>query len=41
MRATCSNASNGDVVFALTLAQGLWSYRVSKAVLVDGQWVPP
>jgi len=32
---------DGDVVFTLTLAEGLWSYRVSKAILVDGEWTPP
>jgi hypothetical protein len=31
---------SGDVVFTLTLAEGLWSYRVSKALLVDGEWTP-
>src|SRR6185436_19199885 len=29
---------DGNSVFELTLAEGLWSYRVSKAVLVDGKW---
>jgi hypothetical protein len=32
---------DGNVVFTLTLADGLWSYRVSKALLVDGEWTPP
>ena len=32
---------DGDVVFTLTLAEGLWSYRVMKANLVDGEWTLP
>ena len=32
---------DGESVFELTLAEGLWSYRASKAVLVDGKWTWP
>jgi hypothetical protein len=32
---------DGESVFELTIAEGLWSYRVSKAVLVDGKWTWP
>ena len=32
---------DGEVSFTLTLAEGLWSYRVSKAVLADGRWTAP
>jgi hypothetical protein len=32
---------DGNSVFDLTIADGLWSYRVSKAVLVDGKWTSP
>ena len=33
--------ANGESVFELTIGEGLWSYRVSKAVLVDGRWTWP
>ena len=32
---------SGESVFELTIAEGLWSYRASKAVLVDGNWTRP
>jgi hypothetical protein len=32
---------DGAPLFDLTIAEGLWSYRVSKAVLVDGTWSWP
>ena len=32
---------DGAPVFDLRIADGLWSYRVSKAVLVDGKWTWP
>ncbi len=32
---------DGESVFTLTLTEGLWSYRATKAVLVDGRWTAP
>jgi hypothetical protein len=32
---------DGAPVFDLTIGEGLWSYRVSKAMLVDGKWTWP
>ena len=33
--------ADGELLFELSIAEGLWSYKVSKAVLVDGRWTWP
>jgi hypothetical protein len=33
--------ADGELLFELSIADGLWSYKVAKAVLVDGRWTWP
>jgi hypothetical protein len=33
--------ADGESVFELTIAEGFWTYRASKAVFVDGRWTAP